>query len=289
MNHIIWMDDFRGVWNWTGQSLVETDDLANILFGTTYFGNGEQFIEWRGDTIVKDFEAKSKKIAFLAKLDPDGNIQWHKVIQGTGEVTLRDMVTDHQQNIIVLIESESGFEYFQQSFPPGFTLIKIDPTGHLLWSQNLEHGDRKLFTVGHLMSITCDDDLIFGGSIGQVPYDSIIIDSIGGEPLYGLLYKYDTLHIDGQLFPADTNNFFVARLDQDGHLVWLRSFEHPGGIELDALDASGPYDIALLGSFLREDWPIYNTVLPIDTIDYPLKPNMFIMTLNDSGEIKWIQ
>jgi hypothetical protein len=289
LNHVVWMDDFRGVWDWTGQSLVETDDLGSILFGSTYLGHGTEFIEWRGDTLVKDFEPNSHKIVFLAKLDLDGNIQWHKIIEGLGDVILRDMVTDHQQNQIVLIESESGFEVFQQTFQSGFTLIKLDPTGQLLWTQHLKHGDRQLFTVGHLMSITCNDELILGGSIGQVPYDSVIVDIIGEDTLYGPDFKYDTLYFDGQYFPADTHNFFVARVGQDGRLQWLRSFEHPGGIELNALDASGPFDIALLGTFLHEDWPIHNTLLPIDTIDYLHKPNMFIMTLNNAGEIKWVR
>lgn len=289
LNHIVWMDDFRGVWGWPGQSLVETDDLGNILFGTTYSGYGDQFIEWRGDTIVKDIDPNGRQIVFLTKLDPDGNMEWYNIIIGTDDVILRDLVTDHQQNIIVLIESETGFDAFQQHYPSGFVLIKINPFGEFLWSQQINHSNRQYFTIGHLMSVTCNDGLILGGYIGQVPYDSIIVDSVFGEPIYGLLFKYDTLHLDGQHFPADTSNFFVARLDPDGHLVWFQSFEHPGGIELDAIDASGPYDIALLGSFLNEDWLINNTVLPIDTIGNQSKRNIFIMTISEGGEIKWVR
>lgn len=283
------MDDFRGVWGTPGQSLVETDDLGNIIFGSTYSGYGDQFIEWRGDTILKDFDPNGRQIVFFTKLDPDGNIEWHNIITGTGDVILRDLVTDHQQNIIVLIESKTGFDSFQQHFPSGYVLIKMNPSAEFLWSQSINHSNRQYFTVGHLMSVTCNDDLILGGYIGQVPYDSIIVDSVFGEPIYGLLFKYDTLHLDGQHFPADTSNFFVASLDPDGNLLWLQSFEHPGGIELDAIDASGPYDIALLGSFLNEDWLINNTVLPIDTVGNQSKRNIFIMTISEGGEINWVR
>jgi len=282
------MDDFRGNWGWLENSMVETDEQDNIVFGATYYGGDDNYVEWRGDTIVREDNIHGERVIFLARLDPQGNLLWHKLIRIDGSIELRELKTDHQNNVILIVESENSFDAFQQHFEQGYTLLKLDPNGEFLWSQHLRGATQHLFAAGHLLSIACDNAIILAGSVGQVPYDSFVYEIIGWDTLFWYLYKFDTLHLDGQHFAADTNNIFIARLNPEGHLGWLKLFEHNGGLDVRAVDGSYPHRISLLGSYRHEDWPIFNTILPVDTIDYYHKDNMFILTLDENGDVQWI-
>lgn len=286
LDQIVWADDLGGNWNSISNPEIETDEEDNIIFGVTYLGYQDNYLEWRGDTIFKEANLLGKRIIFLAKLDQDGNLLWHLVLKGDPGVYMQELKVDHDNNIILLLKNSGEFEAFQQSFEIGFHLIKLDQNGNFLWSDHIINAD--IFNPGHSLSIACDNDIILGGSIGKVPYDSVVYEVTDWDTIFEYLYKYDTLFLDGQGFTADTHNIFLARFNSDGHLRWLKTFEHKGGLALNAIDASTPHGIALLGFYLHEDWPIFNSVLPIDTNGYIHKYNMFIMTLDDEGQIKWV-
>jgi hypothetical protein len=289
LNQVVWMDEFKGNMSWLSNSMIDTDEDGNIMFGVTTHGFAEHFIAWRGDTLVKQDLVAGNRVIFLAKLDPDGDVLWHLLLDGTDNLLLQEMKIDHFGNIILFVESSAPFEAFQQTFNSGYTLLKIDTDGQFLWSQYFKNAEQHLFATNHLMSIACNDDIIVSGSIGQVVYDSVMVEIIGYDTLFTYLLKHDTLHLDGQVFPGDTNNIFVARLDPDGNLKWLQKFVHNGGFDIFAIDGSTPYGIALLGSYRHEDWPVFNTVLSVDTTGYFHKQNMFVMILDSEGQVQWVR
>jgi hypothetical protein len=287
LDSIVWADDFRGNWNSIYNPEIETDERSNIIFGVTFLGDQDNFIEWRGDTIAKVDTLVGKRILFLAKIDPDGNLLWHLILAGVGAVNLLELKVDHDNNIIILLQASHSFDAFQQLFEPGYNLFKLDQDGDLLWSKQLQRAS--IPNAGHSLSIACNNDILLGGSIGKVLYDSVVFEIIGFDTIFDYLFRYDTLIIDGFKFAADTHNIFLTRLNSEGHVDWFKTFEHPGGLTLSAIDGSSPFAIALLGYYQHEDWTINNTLLPIDTFGYYHKFNMFILTVTEEGEIRWIK
>lgn len=269
--------------------MIETDENDNIIFGSTYLGWENNYIEWRGDTIVKEPSLHGKEVIFLAKMDTDGNLLWHQLLKNEDELYLHSLKTDHENNIVMLIQSNYPFTAFGQNFESGINLIKLNTDGEFLWSQYLQRVDISYFNAGHMVSIACDDDILLSGDVGQVPYDMVPYEINDWDTLWGQVFKYDTMTIDGYAFAADTHNFFIVRFSPEGNLKWGRVFEHNGWIDVDAIDASTPYDISILGAYRHEDWHIADTVLAIDTSYNSQTPSMFIMTLDENGEIKWVR
>lgn len=62
LDQIVWADDFRGNWNSIFNPEIETDEDDNIIFGVTFLGYKDNFIAWRGDTIVKEDSLLGKRV-----------------------------------------------------------------------------------------------------------------------------------------------------------------------------------------------------------------------------------
>lgn len=291
LNDLVWAKKFAS--NGVYSLLVQTDEHNNIIVAGGYNSCPDCYIGWEGDSLF--YQGNYTQDIFLAKLDSNGVLLWSKLIAGAGDDYLSGLRVDSHNNIILWIKSDQALSYFGPVLDAGHNLIKLDENGQYLWSQNMQgalySGQSFLFSgLSKHVSLTCNDDIVIGGSVQKLLDYNTIVDTLifGSDTLYQYQEYFDTLRVAGQHFAVDTNNIFVAKFSAQGDLSWVKTFEHNGFLSLASLDASVNEETNILGFYNDEEWKIDGKTLPIDTFGNTYKDNIFLMKLDPTGEIVWV-
>lgn len=290
VDELLWAKEFKD--NGLSSLLIEADSNDNILVAGVYRGCTQCYIEWEGDTIIA--QGNNTDDVFMAKISGDGILLWSLLIGEEGDEVVSGFRVDNNNDIILYIENEEEFTYSSIDLESGHNLLKFDGNGQLLWNSNIKgarHNSHssQFLSLSEQLSISCNNDIVIGGSIRKYPNFDIIIDTLiwGTDTIFEYLQVFDTLEIGNQIVPIDTNNIFIAKLESNGNLQWVKTFEHNGWLGLSSLDATKSQEINVLGFFQNEDWIVGGNLLSVDTIDYLYKRNIYILKLDESGELIW--
>lgn len=141
--------------------------------------------------------------------------------------------------------------------PKALFLIKMDPTGQLLWS--------RVFTGG--------------GSIKQIK--DLSIDTEGSVFLGGF-FNEELILGDTTLTGTAPTSAFYAKIDADGTLDWAGAFGDTGDTRSTVVSTQES-DQYYLGGFYNDTLKVGNQVFPANTND----DDAFILALDPTGTINW--
>lgn len=207
----------NGVLQWVKKALAGTTDReiiamtadnASNIFIAGYFS---ETIEVAGTSIT----SVGDRDAFLAKFNTSGTLQWIKTGGGTYDEAINDLVCDDAGNIYA-----TGF--FTESATFG---------GQQLTSQSVN-----MSSDGMLLCYSSDGNISYAKSFGGLSseaghgiaiYDNHIYLS-GHFRSNDFVFQTETLHWAGS---GGDYDFFVAALNLNGQLQWLKGFTSgTGGI-----------------------------------------------------------
>ncbi len=179
-------------------------------------------------------EANDNENILIAKIDPNGNLEWVKVVGGEGFDLVKGVKINSSGEVIA-----SGFYTVSADFNPGsdeFVLsnpdelnttwiLKLSPQGDFVWAKDFESPDGYNEPFGFI--IGSDESIYICGE-----YDG----TIDADPGMGSL-NLPT--------PSSQGSFFV-KLDTDGNLIWAKSLSANISGEQIVLDQG---DVLISGDF----------------------------------------
>lgn len=217
---------------------------------------------------------------FLAKIDPDGNLEWMKIFGDKYDDQINDLELDNEGNLYCL-----GYfaEYVQ--FEPGepveyseyydLCILKYSPDGTKQWLYRTD--------------IT--------GLTFRIYPKGIDIDVNGNVNIIGNYYVSSGDTLDFEYGPGEslayankTINIFIVQLDgTDGSFRWLKSFENTGSSDRAAdIDSDTNGDLYFTGHSTLNQISFDNTSSAGD-LDFGTSTGMYIVKLSDTGDFIWLQ
>lgn len=178
--------------------VIKTDAFGNKLWSKTYGGNKPDFPYHMLPTTDGNYFLVGYSQSYgggdldilLIKIDPNGNQLWLKTYGGTGNDYARDITATTDGNYMIVGSSNS-----QSTTGQNANLIKIDPTGNVIWSKT------------------------YGGSAND--HGSIVKQcSDGGYIMLGQTYSYGVGNGDA----------YLVKTDSGGDTLWTKTF---GGAQND--------------------------------------------------------
>jgi len=285
-------------------SVASSIDGGYVILGSTQSNDGD---------IVDKTSTDSDY--WVLKVDPQGEIQWSRTYGGSGDERASSISRTSDGGYIISGHSRSsdgdvsGNEGFHD-----YWILKIDAFGNILWDRNFgfagsdqafevfETNDGGYFATGFL-DITASNGQgndgrngvrhgvgefwaikmdvngnriwrrFFGGTNNDRSYDALQT-SDGGFLLAGASESDDFDITDGK----GSYDFWVVRIDQDGDLVWTKSF---GGSEIEiGYDAAHTSDgnYVMVGDTRSSDQDITN---PLGNAD------SWVVKFDDTGAMIW--
>ncbi len=256
-----WASGFGGSASDQGWGIA-ADDLGysyatGLFSGTAYFGR---------DSIV----SAGGTDAYVARLDPDGNILWVKRMGGTDAEWGRGIAVDASGNAYFtgnfsLTANFGSFSLNAQGSSDIF-VAKIDASGNILWAKS------------------------FGGNNQDIGW-AIDTDDQGFVYVTGSFY--DTAYFGNHRLISKSNDIFVLKLDASGNVIWVKAqggtaVEIPRGIAV-----SNDGNIYLTGYFATSATKTDTTYTYFDTVgpitSHSNSMDIFIAKLDTSGNAIWAQ
>jgi hypothetical protein len=200
--------------------------------------------------------------AFVAKVDPRGNLLWVRTAGGAGLDEASGVTADSAGNVQVtgsfhgtanfgdrVLTSHGGGDVF---------VAKYDPLGRLLWAR---HGG---------------GDAPASGDAGY----AIAVDEAGNAHVTGA-FTSDARFDDRSLVHRGQGDVFVAKYDREGRLLWVRGFGDSGpdqgrGV---GVDENGQ---VYVGGFYLERITFGTT-----TLLSPGHADAFVAQLGADGTLRW--
>src|SRR5688572_21353495 len=170
-----------------------------------------------------------KNTSFLAKYDLEGNIVWVKSFTGPGRNGGGSIAIDNAGFIYLLggfelAVSIGAFHLTAEANYDQIYLIKLNPNGVPIWAKQ---------TTGTYRTWA----------------SSLVINNSNQIYLTGTLFETTTF-IDTTVTPDTWHTPFIARLDTDGHLIWLKVLNGNGGHkEINSATTNSKGDIFFGGTF----------------------------------------
>jgi len=200
-NTIEWQHTYGGLNNDRGQTIIQTQDGGYAMIGSSDSNDGDV----SGNNGAQDF--------WLAKLDTQGNLLWQKTFGFQGnDIGISVIQTNDAGYLLtgILDVTASGGQgntsrLSQRHAGGDYWAVKVDAFGELQWSQYF--GGNFTDTPEGIAQTDDNGFIVVGGSDSA---DTDISSNIG---------SYD---------------FWVIRIDENGNLVWEKSF---GGEEIDEAKA----------------------------------------------------
>ncbi len=289
---LIWVKQFSDIG--LSNLLIETDDSDNIFVAGTYRGCTECFISFDSEKLVH--QGNDSEEVFLAKLAPNGKLISSHLLGGVGNDVIAGFEIDHAGKVLVYLEAEEAFLVENVLLEKGYNLIKFDNEINLEWSLPINGNrhnthDSELGSLSEQLAITPDNKIVLAGSIPIVYDYNIILDTIyaGPDTFYSHPSFYDPLEIGTASFSVDTHNIFIAQIDTEGQLDWVKTYEHTSRITISNIAISKNKDVNLLGYFSSGEWEVEGKVLKAEGPNQSNSSNnAFLLKLDKDGEAVWV-
>jgi hypothetical protein len=244
---------FGNIWN----AVSRTDTSGNIYIASEF-----QIQAILMDTVINHGPAPHAETpdVFIAKLGPDMEIKWVRLIWGSSQATIEGFTIGSDQHIYISTShygNGGGTEivnYFKQDSSQFTTTIqsimKLDPDGNLSWRKEIKSGnpgaDALAFFTGedgniyhlsntaHSYSIGVDTVFIPSGHPKYTQFPCVLSFNPGGELIKGLM-------IDNGLYLTD------LKVDLAGEMFFSGKYADTAYIANDTLIAGADSIGTLLG------------------------------------------
>jgi len=215
---VSWPNDYAG-------TVTKLDATGNLIWQQTYEYQDDVFLN--GVNILQTVDGgyvlcglsgslnDTTSNAMVMKIDPSGNLEWHRSYGGTGDDIFFDVVPSSSGGFFLAGMSSSNDGDVSGNHSPSNStwymdmwIIKIDDEGNLEWQRCI------------------------GGTDFEVIY-SIEETESGGCIALGMTYS-----VDGDFTSNHGNaDFALAELDDNGNIIWAQCM---GGTAYDALSIYNP-------------------------------------------------
>jgi len=200
------------------------DKLNNVIITGNYVGA----IDLGGGFSLPTSDLND---VFLIKHNKDGSLLWAKGFGTKGIQTGEDVVTDQNNNIIIVGNFEDSINFggttLKSKGSQDIFLAKFDAAGNHLWSKSF--GDLNYHQITKVAVDAAGNIYFTGGFDGSVNFG------------------------DGLLVSNGENDIFLARFDSDGNVQWSKKFGNLSDQIATGLAIDANSNVLLSGEF-------YNTV-----------------------------
>lgn len=174
--------------------------------------------------------------AFLGKFDANGQELYFRQIGTSGYDTANDITTDQNDNIYVAssegscyaclrkYDAEGNLQWLQQFGSPAGAMangVAADSAGNV-WITGQTDGSLDGPSFGgrdaFIRKYDADGNLLWGQQLGTTLWDvstAVAADPSGNSYITGFNFP-------GLFSPSDSQNFFVAKLDASGNVLWMK-------------------------------------------------------------------
>ncbi|MDX2305433.1 MAG: hypothetical protein NW226_21660 [Microscillaceae bacterium] len=153
--------------------------------------------------------------AFIAQLNPEGQLIWHKTLSGKGDVLAKEMTLDSLGNVFICGNFEEtvvlGDTILHKIRKKNIYLAKYKPDGEFGWASQAT-GGLTAFTGIHVWGLTWD-------STGHL----LLMGNLSGEAFFGktgIVSSHEVFAGEGAVYNSD---IFLARYTLDGQLIWVKN------------------------------------------------------------------
>ncbi|MCD4790699.1 MAG: hypothetical protein K8R37_11925 [Bacteroidales bacterium] len=267
---------------------VKTDKAGNVYVAATVLGMYDDWVHdpalpiekqylgkaYYEDQLIEGDEFYTGNHSVIVKLSPDGELIWKKV--GALNLTLTDIAVDDNENTYLTgaIGGKSVFEgkKLEANGLSDIIVIKFDNEGKTAWIKQFGTGEP--FSGGAYATKPATD--IEGGQF-------IAIDARQNIYITGVHFdeaKFDdkTLSSNANIKGMEVGNAFLAKLDMNGNIKWVKNAEGKGTAGLTGMVCDKTGNVYLSGAIG------FKKV----TFDGKKAKGPFIMKFDTNGETQWI-
>ncbi len=253
--------------------LVKYDANGNVLWAKSGQGNGndpaysvtvdkDQNVyttgSFQGSSIsfgAFTFTNTGSHDIYLVKYDPNGNVLWAKKEGAESVDASYSVATDQIGNVYITGYSTSSVltigSYTFSNSPSLFYLAKYDTNGNVLWAQS-SNG----IAGGFAVATTATDDVFITGAFSST-----------------------TMAIGTQTLSGQGSDFFIAKLNSNGNVLWAKNAYGGYGYSL-ATNVNG--DVFVTGSYLSATFNIGSY-----TLTNKGNSEMFLAKYDSNGNVAW--
>ncbi len=267
--------------------LIKYDSLGHIIWQRTWGGNGSEVgyrvaVDNLEDVFVTgSTDSFGANEVFLLKFSSAGNLLWQKTWGGSGTEVATGLLIDSSGNQYVTgtIYGFSPGECFGSQPGCDVFLIKLDPSGNLLW-QRVWGGNRT--ETSHGVTLGDQDSVYVAGYANNTSSryaDAFILKFAANgtfvwQKAWGSFLADDyaeavatspsgAFYVAGKTASA-SGGYFLLRLNPNGAVVFATAWNDPklsqiASIRADQLDdifVAGTYAFMILGSNLCSEVPL---------------------------------
>lgn len=243
-------------------------DESNAIYSTGIFENTTDFDPGTGTFNLSS--AGSNQDIFIQKLDSDGNFIWAKRIGNTDyEEGSKIAVFDNRVYVTGWYKSYVDFDPSSATFvigSKGYTdiyLLSLNLAGDFIWAESF---GSTITDHSSGLGVSADGEIYLTGNYnGDIDMDP-------GPGTY-------TIPCQG------TNDFFVAKLDSSGQVIWVQSFGSDND-ELSSCLTSDPTGGVMVGGVFYStlDFDPGNGVFNMTP---PVSNALFLLKLDQNGSFQW--
>lgn len=265
--------------------LVKYDSTGTLKWIEHYGGLGEDNVfdaacDQNGNVVISGYFQNTIQIdtinitafggfdAFLAKIDPNGNVLWVLQYGGTGDEGGNEVAIANNGQIIVGAEAKEDLNIGAFSFSnpnAGFNdgyILSVNPNGTVAWVRTIS-------------------------GIGSCRVKSIAVDSLGnvygGGDFISATYIVDELGVNHNLNSNGARDAYITSWDSSGNLRWFKSWGGAGDDLCKGVATNKDLAIYFAGPFSDTIMIDSTTLVAAGSRDY------FIWKVDSSGATKWLR
>ena len=277
-------------------------------------------IDKQGNTYIIGYTTKNKgntvnpkmtTMTFLVKYDVKGQLKWSKEIDSETGDEGKTVCTDEQGNIYICgIFSNTirldGVNTITDSKDANTYIAKYDTNGNFLWykilrahqettnnQNNIQTKEEQHNEQGEEHHDEHADEHQQGNQNGHNHFHQIInqitdmkTDNENNFYICGFFNKsidFDPSENEEIITATDATDVFLAKYDQEGNLLWVKTLTSKGGNKANSLTIDSKNNVYITGSFIQ------NATLGKLTVEGDGGNGIFIAKLNQNGKEQWIK
>lgn len=292
---LVWLTGIQG--RGMSQAIVKTDHKGNTFLISLYRACEYCFIRIDGDTILEKGEKGDYLI--LMKIDEEGKKSIPVVIPTSGVVRINDFDINLNNELIVLLYTEKGFNFLEKNIDQGYSILNISSGFKVNWAKSLYgfkstdyyiEGNSVIYSSQDQLSINSENDIVFLGSIPTIYTEEIIDTIIYFNDTFFVYDSYvDTFSIDGKKFYAkEKSNFLVTSLNYKGEHKWTKVYQNDLDLFTSGLAINQNDEIGIIGRFSGNNFNMESdTFGDLDTTNALYAYCMFAGMIDKNGKQMW--
>jgi len=252
--NVLWAKQFGAI-NARG---IATDNSQNIYLtgrfaGTADFGN-------------ISLTATGSAAPYVVKTNSLGEVLWAKQFGGSGMTRGADIVVDALGNVYTTGTFGGTASFDNLSFTTDNTyqatfVVKQNTSGEVLWAVKFDDLDQTKSVLSTSISIDTQENIYIAGNFN------------GQTAVFG------DVNLIGNSDGNDTG--FLVKQDNSGNVLWAKSFEGTGDVEIRKIVSDTNDNIYITGFFW--DTANFGDITLVCSNLY----NVFVAKINDSGDVVW--